>query len=101
MPLILDFFKRILVPALTHWNHPGFLAYFATSGSGPGVLAEFLTAALNQQSMLWRKLTADGGYCNSSMPLLTDGGVAPILRAAQPAEFQRIERWINEGAKNN
>jgi aromatic-L-amino-acid/L-tryptophan decarboxylase len=51
---ILDDFERILVPALTHWNHPGFLAYFATSASGPGVLAELLTAALNQQAMLWR-----------------------------------------------
>ena len=51
---ILDDFEQILVPALTHWNHPGFLAYFATSASGPGVLAELLTAALNQQAMLWR-----------------------------------------------
>ena len=44
----------MLVPALTHWNHPGFFAYFASSGSAPGVLAEFLAAALNQQAMLWR-----------------------------------------------
>ena len=47
-------FERILVPALTHWNHPGFFAYFASSASAPGVLAEFLSAALNQQAMLWR-----------------------------------------------
>jgi aromatic-L-amino-acid decarboxylase len=47
-------FERILVPALTHWNHPGFFAYFASSGSAPGVLAELLSAALNQQAMLWR-----------------------------------------------
>jgi aromatic-L-amino-acid decarboxylase len=47
-------FERVLVPALTHWNHPGFFAYFAISGSAPGVLAEFLAAALNQQAMLWR-----------------------------------------------
>jgi aromatic-L-amino-acid decarboxylase len=47
-------FERILVPGLTHWNHPGFLAYFDSSGSPPGVLAEFLCAALNQQAMLWR-----------------------------------------------
>ena len=47
-------FERILVPALTHWNHPGFLAYFASTGSAPGVLAEFLSAAVNQQAMLWR-----------------------------------------------
>ena len=47
-------FERVLVPALTHWNHPGFLAYFATTGSPPGILAELLSAALNQQAMLWR-----------------------------------------------
>src|SRR5262245_25255470 len=46
--------ERVLVPGLTHWNHPRFLAYFATSGSPPGVLAEFLSAAFNQQAMLWR-----------------------------------------------
>ena len=47
-------FERVIVPALTHWNHPGFMAYFAISGSPPGVLGDFLSAALNQQAMLWR-----------------------------------------------
>lgn len=47
-------FERILLPGITHWNHPGFFAYFAITGSAPGVLAEFLSAALNQQAMLWR-----------------------------------------------
>jgi aromatic-L-amino-acid/L-tryptophan decarboxylase len=47
-------FERIIVPALTHWNHPGFLAYFPATTSASGVLAEFLSAALNQQAMLWR-----------------------------------------------
>lgn len=47
-------FERVLVPGLTHWNHPGFLGYFAITASPPGVLAEFLAAALNQQAMLWR-----------------------------------------------
>jgi aromatic-L-amino-acid decarboxylase len=46
--------ERLIVPGLTHWNHPGFFAYFAISGSGPGVLAEFLSAAFNAQGMLWR-----------------------------------------------
>ena len=41
-------------PGITHWNHPGFFAYFAITGSAPGVLAEFLSAALNAQGMLWR-----------------------------------------------
>jgi aromatic-L-amino-acid/L-tryptophan decarboxylase len=47
-------FERVLVPALTHWNHPGFLAYFASSASAPGVLGEMLSGALNQQAMLWK-----------------------------------------------
>jgi aromatic-L-amino-acid decarboxylase len=47
-------FERVLVPALTHWNHPGFFAYFPATTSASGVLAEFLSAALNQQAMLWR-----------------------------------------------
>jgi aromatic-L-amino-acid decarboxylase len=47
-------FERVLVPGLTHWNDPRFFAYFATSGSPPGVLGELLSAALNQQAMLWR-----------------------------------------------
>jgi aromatic-L-amino-acid decarboxylase len=54
MERILEDFERILVPGLTQWNHPAFFAYFNSTGSGPGVLAEFLTAALNQQAMLWR-----------------------------------------------
>jgi aromatic-L-amino-acid/L-tryptophan decarboxylase len=45
---------RVVFPNATHWQHPGFLAYFATSASGPGILGEFLTAALGQNPMLWR-----------------------------------------------
>ena len=44
----------MLDPALTHWNHPGFFAYFASSASPPGILGEMLAAALNQQAMLWK-----------------------------------------------
>jgi aromatic-L-amino-acid decarboxylase len=47
-------FETVILPGITHWNHPGFFAYFAITGSGPGVLAEFLAAALNVQAMLWR-----------------------------------------------
>ena len=45
---------EVLLPGITHWNHPRFFAYFAVSGSEPGILAEFLTAALNVNAMLWR-----------------------------------------------
>lgn len=47
-------FNRLVVPGITHWNHPGFFAYFSITGSGPGVLAEMLSAGLNVQAMLWR-----------------------------------------------
>ena len=45
---------EVIVPATTHWNHPRFFAYFAISGSEPGILAELLAAALNVNAMLWR-----------------------------------------------
>ncbi|MBD0289831.1 MAG: aminotransferase class V-fold PLP-dependent enzyme [Thermoleophilia bacterium] len=45
---------QVIVPATTHWNHPRFFAYFAISGSEPGILAELLTATLNVNAMLWR-----------------------------------------------
>ena len=45
---------RLVLPNATHWQHPGFFAYFATSASGPGILGELLTAALGQNPMLWR-----------------------------------------------
>ncbi|MGE5199911.1 MAG: pyridoxal phosphate-dependent decarboxylase family protein, partial [Rhodospirillaceae bacterium] len=47
-------FDRILMPGMTHWNHPGFMAYFSITASAPGVLADFIASALNQQAMLWR-----------------------------------------------
>jgi aromatic-L-amino-acid decarboxylase len=36
---------RLIVPALTHWSHPSFFAYFATSTSAPGIFGELLSAA--------------------------------------------------------
>ncbi|MDX1613494.1 MAG: pyridoxal-dependent decarboxylase [Candidatus Promineifilaceae bacterium] len=51
---ILADFREIILPGITHWNHPGFMAYFGISGSGPGILGEWLSAALNVNAMLWR-----------------------------------------------
>ena len=49
-----DDFQRVVLPGVTHWNHPGFMAYFGITGSGPGILGELLSAALNVNGMLWR-----------------------------------------------
>jgi aromatic-L-amino-acid/L-tryptophan decarboxylase len=54
MERILADFRADLLPGVTHWNHPSFFAYFAISGSAPGVLGEMLAAALNVNAMLWR-----------------------------------------------
>src|SRR5688572_32219119 len=51
---ILADFDRLIMPATTHWNHPGFMAYFATTGSAPGILAEALIAMVNVNAMVWR-----------------------------------------------
>src|SRR5260370_27971559 len=54
MQAILDDFETQIVPAITHWNHPGFTGYFSTTATGPGILGEMLTAALNANGMLWK-----------------------------------------------
>lgn len=46
--------ERLIVPGLTHWNHPAFFAYFANSGTAPGILGELLAAAFNANAMLWK-----------------------------------------------
>ena len=50
---ILDDFESTILPGVTHWNHPGFFAYFAISSSTPGMLGELLAAALDVNGMLW------------------------------------------------
>ncbi len=54
METILADFERVLMPGITHWNSPGFMAYFGITGSGPGILGEMLASALNVNAMLWR-----------------------------------------------
>src|SRR6058998_412310 len=54
MEAILADVDKLIVPALTHWSHPSFFAYFATSTSAPGIFGELLSAAFDVKSMLWR-----------------------------------------------
>lgn len=54
MEEILEDFRNDILPGITHWNHPGFFAYFGITGSGSGILGEVLAAALNVNGMLWR-----------------------------------------------
>ncbi|HMF55667.1 MAG TPA: pyridoxal-dependent decarboxylase, partial [Pyrinomonadaceae bacterium] len=54
MEEILADVDRLIVPALTHWNHPAFFALFATSTSAPGIFGEMFSAAFDVKAMLWR-----------------------------------------------
>ncbi len=47
-------FERLIVPGITHWNHPRFFAYFSISAAPVTILAEALAAALDVNAMLWR-----------------------------------------------
>jgi aromatic-L-amino-acid decarboxylase len=47
-------FEKLILPGITHWNHPDFLAYFANTSSPPAILAELLAAALNANGLLWK-----------------------------------------------
>jgi len=54
MEVILRDVDRTIIPGITHWNHPSFFAYFAITGSGPGIIGDLLASALNVNGMLWK-----------------------------------------------
>jgi aromatic-L-amino-acid decarboxylase len=45
--------ERIVLPGITHWQHPGWFAFFPSNASGPSILGELLSAGLGVQGMLW------------------------------------------------
>ena len=51
-------YARLIEPNITHWQHPGFMAYFPSVASGPGILGEWLAAGLNSNVMFWRNAPA-------------------------------------------
>jgi len=54
MEKILSDIDPVIMPGMTHWNHPDFFAYFGITGSGPGILGELLSAAFNVNGMVWK-----------------------------------------------
>ena len=65
---------EVLLPGITHWQHPRFFAYFANTGSEPGILAELLAAALNSVAIVWRAAPA-----STELELLTLDWLAQLL----------------------
>ena len=54
MDQIFEDFKKIILPGITHWQHPSWFAYFPANNSPPSILAELLTAGLGAQCMIWQ-----------------------------------------------
>jgi aromatic-L-amino-acid decarboxylase len=52
--VIMEDFDKLVMPAVTQWNHPRFFAYFACTGSTPAILGEMLAAALNTNGLHWK-----------------------------------------------
>jgi aromatic-L-amino-acid/L-tryptophan decarboxylase len=74
MEAILADFERLIVPALTHWNHPGFMAYFASSAAQQAILGELLSAAVNQNGMVWK--------------------TSPAVTELEQASLKWLRQWI-------
>ena len=73
-------FEDIIMPGMTHWQHPGFMAYFPASNSEPSILGEMLTATLGAQCMLWLTSPAAEELEQRMMEWLRDAmGVTPAF----------------------
>jgi aromatic-L-amino-acid decarboxylase len=60
--------ERVVVPGLTHWQHPNFFAYFPANSSYPAILGDLLTAGLGVQGMSW----VTGPACTEIETLMVD-----------------------------
>ncbi|MBT8386521.1 MAG: amino acid decarboxylase [Ignavibacteria bacterium] len=58
LEIVMKDFEDKIIPGITHWNHPDFMAYFNSTSSGPGILAELLSAGLNVNGMAWHTCPA-------------------------------------------
>ena len=84
-------FERIVLPGMTHWQHPGFFAYFPGNSSPPSVLAEMLTATLGAQCMLWQTSPA-ATEMETRRARLAAPDDGPARRLCRRDPGQRIER---------
>ncbi len=110
MDTVLDDVERLIIPGVTHWNHPGFFAYFSVSASAPGIIGEMLAAVLNVNGMLWRTspsateleevalgwLRQMLGLDDEWFGLITDTASISTLLAIAAAREARAELQIRE-----
>lgn len=75
MSQILEDVNKIIMPGITHWNHPNFMAYFNSTASGPGILGELLSGAFNINGMIWKTSPA-----STELELLTLSWLRQMLK---------------------
>jgi aromatic-L-amino-acid decarboxylase len=51
-------YETLVLAGITHWQHPGFMAYFPSVASGPGILGEWIASGLNSNVMFWKNAPA-------------------------------------------
>ena len=81
---------EVLLPGVTHWQHPRYFAYFATSAAEPAILAELLAATLNSVAILWR--TAPAATELEGVVLRLGGGAAGAARRTGTATSRTAPR---------
>ncbi len=101
---------RVIMPGMTHWNHPRFFAYFTSSGSGPGILGDLLATAFNINGMVWQSCPAATeleevtlgwlrqmlGLPENFWGIIFDGASNSTLHALAAAREQLVDLQIRE-----
>lgn len=101
---------RVIMPEMTHWNHPRFFAYFTSSGSGPGILGDLLATAFNINGMVWQSCPAATeleevtlswlrqmlGLPENFWGIILDGASNSTLHALAAAREQLVDLQIRE-----
>jgi aromatic-L-amino-acid decarboxylase len=101
---------RVIMPGMTHWNHPRFFAYFTSSGSGPGILGDLLATAFNINGMVWQACPAATeleevtlgwlrqmlGLPENFWGIIFDGASNSTLHALAAAREQYVDLQIRE-----
>jgi aromatic-L-amino-acid/L-tryptophan decarboxylase len=96
MDVVFADFERIILPGMTHWQHPGFFAYFPANAAPPSVVAEYLVTAMAAQCMLWQTSpaateleTAMLGWLRQALDL-PEGFVGVIQDSASSATLAAV-----------
>ena len=82
-------FETLILPGMTHWQHPRFFAYFPANATPPSMLADFLSSTIAAQCMLWQ-----------TSPAATELETAMMSWLAQAVGLSGVEGVIQDSASS-